>query len=422
MLLFPNSALRPGRIIRPFAFLTCLVLSGLLLLAAGCQRTFGRPGGEVIPATAPSGRLQEVAPPAAVQQLQAALADRDPRLSVEGPHDGDTLPLGDWSLRLRIRNWPLVDAGPLGLGPHVVVQIDDQPPLRLTEHRSTPAADLVEVTLPPLAPGSHRITAYAALPWGEAVKNPGASARLRVQVVAGNPLTLPPPGTPELVAVSPSDGSHDEPVLLDWLLYDAPLQHLEEGDERWRLRVIVNGDAFLLDQNVPLWLTGWEPGTNALVMELLDGRGEPLNPPFNSLVRVVTLSGTGKPRWLAGALAPDELAVLLGDAPPPPIELPAYESQRPEEVSNQPNGSTVPPAPEEGAGLAPLMLEPPSLDSVAEDSQTTQPITLQLPEQTPLQSPVTPAEQRADQAAEPAAEPIPPQDEADPSPPPVSGP
>jgi hypothetical protein len=336
-----NGVVRPGRMgHKLITVLACLVLSSLLVLPAGCQRTLKGAGGEVIPATPPAGRLQEVAPPPAVQQLQEALADRDPRVTIEAPKDGATLPLAGSTLVVRVRDWPLVDAGRLGLGPHLVVQVDDQPPLRLTEHRTTPAGDLVEVGLPTLVPGSHRITAYAALPWGEAVKNPGASARLRVQVLAGNPLTLPPPGTPELVVVSPSDGSRHEPVLLDWLLYDAPLQHLSEGDDSWRLRVNVNGDAFLLDQNVPLWLTGWNPGSNALLIELLDGRGAPLNPPFNSLVRVVSLAGSEKPRWLSGSLAPDELAVLLGEAPPPPLEpqLPEdrnREGEVPEQIAQE---------------------------------------------------------------------------------------
>ncbi len=366
-----NGVVRPGRMgHKLITVLACLVLSSLLALPAGCQRRLIGAGGEVIPATPPAGRLQEVAPPPAVQQLQEALADRDPRVTIEAPEDGATLPLGGSTLKLRVRDWPLVDAGRLGLGPHLVVQVDDQPPLRLTDHRATPAGDLVEVGLPTLAPGSHRITAYAARPWGEAVKSPGASARLRVQVVAGNPLTLPPPGTPELVAVSPSDGSRHEPVLLDWLLYDAPLQHLREGDDSWRLRVSVNGDAFLLDQNVPLWLTGWNPGSNALLMELLDGRGNPLNPPFNSLVRVVTLAGPEKPRWLAGALAPGELAALLGEAPPPPLEpqLPEGDRNLEEEVPAQAAEEVLEP-PVESAGSSEVAQDRQQEDSEQEDSE-----------------------------------------------------
>ncbi len=333
-----------------------LLLAALVLLPAGCNR---QPTGSTVQQplapTPPAGRLQEVAPPAAVQQLQSALADRDPRVAIETPADGATLPAGEWTLRVKVNDWPLVDAGSLGLGAHLAIQIDDQPVLRLTEHRVTPAGDLVETQLPALLPGSHRITVYAARPWGEAVKNPGASARLRVQSVAGNPLAVPAPGTPELVAVSPAEWSSAEPVLLDWLLYDAPLQHLRDGDGSWRLRVSVNGDAFLVDQNVPLWLRGWKNGSNALQLELVDGVGEPMNPPFNSLVREVRLGGGEKPHWLTGPLKPEELAVLLGETPPPPAEpaqrepasavIPAPIQEELPSPETEPTAAATPPAP-----------------------------------------------------------------------------
>lgn len=365
------------------AMAVALVLAGLLLLPAGCDRKPQAIGAKPLPATPPAGRLQEVAPPAAVQQLAAALADRDPHVSIESPSDGATLPAGNWSLRLKVRDWPLVDAGSLGLGAHVAVQIDDQPVLRLTEHRPSPAGDVVEATLPALPPGSHRITAYAARPWGEAVKSPGASARLRVQAVAANPLAVPAPGTPELVAVSPSAWSSAEPVLLDWLLYDAPLQHLREGDGSWRLRVSVNGDSFLLDQNVPLWLRGWKSGSNALQLELVDGRGEPMNPPFNSLVREVNLAGGDKPRWLQGPLKPEELSALLGETPPPAPEpeavqepLAAPEPELEPEPEPEPETTAIeapissPSAGEAAPALA-TPLEPPGAEAPAPETEPT---------------------------------------------------
>ena len=305
------------------------------LALTGCRSGTSAPAERPLAVSAPTGRLQEVAPPAAVQQLQAALAERSPQLRITAPRDGQTLPAGDWHLRLEVSDWPLVDAGSLGLGTHVVVQIDDQPPLRLTEETSLQpeasplAADpggqhdrdqrshSLDVVLPALAPGSHRLTAYAATPWGEAMKNPGAWQQLRLQRLLANELAVPAAGSPQLIPVSPATPQAAEPVLLDWLLLDAPLQHLAEGDDSWRLRVSLNSDSFLVDQNAPLWLRGWRPGSNALRLDLVDSRGEPLNPPFNSLVREVVLGGTASPRWQGGPLSDAELAALLGDAPPP---------------------------------------------------------------------------------------------------------
>ena len=253
------------------------------------------PADGLLQTQAPSGRLQEVAPPGAVQQLQEALALRRPQVTIEAPRDGANLPAGPIKLSLQVRDWPLVDAGDLGLGPHVAVQVDDLPAIRLSG---------LELELPSLSPGSHRITAYAARPWGEAVKSPGAWSQIRVHRVTANPLAIPQPGTPQLLPVSPADLAGSEPLLLDWLLLDAPLQGLRDNDGSWRLRVSVNGDSFLVDQNSPLWLKGWQPGSNSLLLELVDGLGEPLNPPFNSLVREVVLDPS-KPGlgWQKGRLA-----------------------------------------------------------------------------------------------------------------------
>ncbi|MBU6251508.1 MAG: hypothetical protein KGO47_10165, partial [Cyanobacteria bacterium REEB417] len=116
--------------------LVAVVLSLILLATTAC----GRQGGGAAPAAkaalagqangiqAPSGSLQEVAPPGAVQQLNANLNERAPRLEVLAPADNTVLPEGPWTLKLKLQDWPITDAGPLGLGPHVVVQLDDAAP------------------------------------------------------------------------------------------------------------------------------------------------------------------------------------------------------------------------------------------------------------------------------------------------------
>ena len=307
-----------------------------------------------IKTSAPGGHLQELPPPLAVQQIQAALADRQPRVTILAPTDGTNLPNGNWTLKLLAQDWPLTDGGALGLGPHVVIQIDDQEPIRLTEHRSTPQGDSLQLTLPALTPGSHRITAYAAKPWGEAAKNSGAASQIRVDRVAANPLTVPKPGSPQLLPVSPLGVVGSEPVLLDWLLLDAPLQHLRDNDGSWRLRVSVNGESFITDQNVPIWLKGWTNGSNSLQLELLDGRGKPLNPPFNSLVSELVLKPSEpKPRWQLGRLSAEELASLVGQtptpAPQPAPQPPPQPTSKPEtetEHKVEPQGAVEEPEPQ----------------------------------------------------------------------------
>lgn len=326
---------------RPWTgLLVVMVLALVLTLTAAPAFAFSLPGRR--PAATPAsgsldtGRfgLQEVAPPLAVQQLRQALDGRRPRLEILAPADGALLPAGPWTLRLRVEDWPLVDAGPLGLGPHLVVQLDGDPPLPLTT---------TSITMRPLEPGTHRLTVYAARPWGEVVKSPGAQCQIRLHRVVANPLSQPAPRSPQLIAVSPRGEMAATPLLLDWLLLDAPLQNLRAGDASWRLRVSVNGDSVLLDQQSPLWLEGWRNGDNAIQLELLDGLGEPLNPPFNSLVGEVSLvPGGERPRWQGGRLEPAELASLLGEAPPPTAPVPEPEPDQVPEPEPGPEAALEP--------------------------------------------------------------------------------
>ena len=306
--------------------ISAVVLSVLLMVASGCTSGTSARGSssEPSPVTSskPSGQLQEVAPPGAVQQVRERLNDLAPQIEVLSPANDSTLPAGPWTLKLKVQDWPLYDDETNGLGPHLVVQLDDQPPRRIGS-----AAEAQGLSMPELSPGSHRLTVFAARPWGEVVKAPGASQQLRLHRVARNPSQLPASGSPQLIAASPSDLQHNEPVLIDWLLIDAPLQHLRDDDARWRLRVSVNGDSFLVDRQTPLWLKGLKRGSNAVQLELLDGRGDPLNPPFNSVVREVVIDSSPRPSWQQASLSAQGLAALSGSPEPEPVEPPAAEIQ-----------------------------------------------------------------------------------------------
>ncbi|NDG75707.1 MAG: hypothetical protein EBX49_10325 [Synechococcaceae bacterium WB8_1B_136] len=319
----------------PLRGLIAMVLVALALFSGGCSRPTARQAAPApLAVSAPSGGLQEVAPPGAVGQLAVRLHQREPQVSILSPADNTLLPAGPWTLSLNLKDWPLSDAGDLGLGPHLVVQLDDNAPLRISQPEQLRAIPMAE-----LSPGSHRITVYAARPWGEAVKSPGASRQIRLHRVAANPAQLPAPGSPQLIATSPSSLSSSEPVLIDWLLLDAPLQHLREGDDSWRLRITVNGDSFLVDRQVPLWLKGFRSGSNAVQMELLDGRGDPLNPPFNSLVQEMVIGSSRPAAWQRSSLTPEQLAPLSGEPRAATPEPPAAAA------TPEPPAAAEPPAP-----------------------------------------------------------------------------
>lgn len=311
-------------------WLSALLLSLTVLLtgAWSLRPAPGPPAAGPSPTT-PSGALQEVAPPLAVQQLQALLEAREPQLRILSPADETTLPAGPWDLEVELSDWPLVGPGPLGIGPHLVVQLDQQDPLRVSDPRSDGLVPLrLRLPMAPLAPGSHRLSVYAAKPWGEAVKSAGGFRQIRLHRAVANPLELPAAGSPQLISAIPFDLATAQPVLIDWLLVEAPLQRLRHDDRRWLLRVTVNGDSFLVDRQTTIWLKGLRQGGNALQLELLDGLGEPLNPPYNSLVQEVTLTGAASNsgnRWLQETLTPLEIGQILGLAVEPEPEPAALQ-------------------------------------------------------------------------------------------------
>ena len=373
----------------PLRALIGWVLVALMLVSSGCDRLSRQAGpgaqgpSQPLAPTAPRGALQEVAPPPLVPQLKARLDRRDPQVSILAPADGALLPAGPWTLELQVQDWPLADAGRLGLGPHLVVQLDGAPPLRISD-----ATAASHVAMPPLTPGSHRLTVYAARPWGEVVKSPGASRQIRLDRVAANPQQVPGPGSPQLLAALTSPGARKEPVLIDWLLLDAPLQHLRDDDGRWRLRVSVNGDSFLVDRQTPLWLQGFHGGSNAVQLELLDGRGEPLNPPFNSLVEEVVIQPGAGAAWQRPSLTALEQAQLLGEAPlapePAADASPVPPGKAGEQASEQPptpsSDPALPPATQSGtdgpAGAKALPTVQPasgSSENISAPGQGTQP-------------------------------------------------
>ena len=270
--------------------------------------------GKNLPTQNPSGRLREVEPPGAVQQLHQALAKHHPQLSLISPLDGSQLKGGPLNLELKIEDWPLANDRELGLGAHVAIQIDDQAPVRLSERNG----NRVSLELPPLSPGSHRFTAYAAYPWGEAVKTPGASLHWSVDQLRPLMGTQPKRDAPWLAVVSPAELGGDTPLLVDWLVWNAPLQNLRAGDARWRLRITVNEDSFVVDQQDALWLQGIDnhKGINTVQMELLNGIGESLEPVFNNQLREVPERQSPKPIWLQSSLKDTELARLLGETKP----------------------------------------------------------------------------------------------------------
>lgn len=368
-----------------------VLLAAVLLLGAGLP-VHARPGffnrdsgspAKPLPSSAPSGKLQEVAPPGAVQQLRQNLQRHRPSLRLIDPSNDSIVTSDALELRFEIDDWPLSSDPELGLGPHVVLQIDNRAPLRLSESNG----NSLKVRIDDLEAGSHRFSAWAAYPWGEAVQAPGASIQGRLHLWQKLQGTQPERDAPWLVPVSPATEQGLQPLLVDWLIWNAPLQNLREGDGRWRLRISIDGDSFLVDHQEVLWLKGSNgTGSHNIQMELLNGLGEPITPVFNNqLIHLKAASGP-KPGWMRPRLTESQLARLSGspepevaevvESPPKPLtkaeenqqesteqprELPQAEImvENQVEFKTQPEADPQPAAPEESNGQErePLLVE-----------------------------------------------------------------
>ncbi|MDA7432248.1 hypothetical protein N8506_00015 [Synechococcus sp. AH-601-N23] len=326
---------RPG--LMPFmAFLTAILLITGMPVAGMALPTWPLRGDgnkqTPLESKPPSGRLQEVAPPGAIQQLREKLQRYQPNLRLVSPTDDSVINADSVDFVLDVRDWPVSRDIELGLGPHVVVQIDNQPPRQLDELDG----NRVRLRIDGLSAGSHRFSAWAAYPWGEAIKTPGANLQGRFHLWQRVEGTQPENDAPWLVPVTSSANPALQPLLLDWIIWNAPLQNLRDGDGRWRLRLSVDGDSFLVDQQEALWLKGsFSSRGNLVQMELLNGVGEPITPEFNN--QLIHQSGrkTTPPTWLKARLTEDELARLSGTPLIPAEELVPEAKATPEPIEER---------------------------------------------------------------------------------------
>ena len=356
------------------------LLLGLALLIGQVSPSLAAPWSKQrSQASGPSGSesvLQEVAPPGAAQQLSDQLRGRQPQLSVISPKPGSEIATGEWTLQLQLEDWPVLESSELGPGPHVVVQLDQQEPLRIFESN---AKGVISVAMPPLMPGSHHLSAFAALPWGEAAA--GKNARLQWQLYRGlaTPEALPDLQAPQLVAVAPQQLSAGAAVPINWFLFNAPLQHLRDGDEQWRLRLSLDGSSVVLDRAQSLWLKPLKAGEHFLKLELLDGDGNPLQPAFNSLVQElnVPVSRAGAPAMFSSRLNADQLAELSDPNYEPTPEVEPEPELEPE-PEPEPEAQQEPEA-------EPQQQEPTVAAPQAESSDPTTPIDNEAPPQTESQ-------------------------------------
>ena len=74
-----------------------------------------------------AGRLSEVAPPEAIQELRQVLERYQPQVSILSPRANETLQDNQVSVRFQVRDLPIYKDERFELGPHLHVILDNQP-------------------------------------------------------------------------------------------------------------------------------------------------------------------------------------------------------------------------------------------------------------------------------------------------------
>jgi len=238
--------------------------------------------------------IQEVDPPESIQQLRQATAAVSPQLTIVQPKAGEILQETAVSVILDLKGLKIFQDSDLALGPHLRLLLDDRvaqdiysldPPLKLDE----------------LEPGTHTLRVFAVQPWGESFKTARAYAQATFHVLAPDGHHQPNPDLPLLTYNLPQGRYTAEPILLDFVLQNAPL-HLvaqEKADDDlldWRIRCTINGQSFVLDRWQSLYLKGFHPGNNWVKLEFLDESGEPIANTFNTTVSLVNYQPDAEPK------------------------------------------------------------------------------------------------------------------------------
>ena len=264
-------------------------------------------------------QLQEVSPPALLEDLRSSLSPYQPQLKIITPAPNAIVDSTTIAVTFELQDYPLFKDPDFGMGPHIHLFLDDR---SYTAIYSTAEPLILEN----LEPGTHTLRAFASRPWHESFKNEGAYAQVTFHVFTETGNNAPDPTLPLLTYSRPQGTYGAEPIMLDFYLTNAPLHFLASADPEdeipdWRIRATINGESFLIDRWEPLYLTGFKEGLNWVKLEFLGEDGEPIVNGFNTTARLIEYypGGTdGLSRIVRGEV--DREAALAIVLPPSPEE------------------------------------------------------------------------------------------------------
>nr|YP_002049201.1 Proline-rich region [Paulinella chromatophora]ACB42991.1 Proline-rich region [Paulinella chromatophora] len=233
-----------------------------------------------------SNAFQEVSEPIIIQNLRNRLDSLHPVLRVINTQDYKELSIGNWQLSAQVKDLLPTKNHDSIIKNHVVLQLDNLEPLQIVKG----IGEKLKVNLPELTLGKHKVSLYTAFPWGEAIKSLGS--HVRIEINKGNYMdgSIEEHDTPCIIPVSPSNLNTKQPLLIDWLLWNVPLQNLTKEDLNWNVRISINNSSFLVDRSNSMWLKGLGTGYNLISMELINDKGELFGSLSNKVQRQIRIN------------------------------------------------------------------------------------------------------------------------------------
>jgi hypothetical protein len=250
-----------------------------------------------------STTIEEVSPPAVIQQLRRSLSSQDPQVKIVGLKPDATIEQTTASIRFDVDNFSIFKDPELALGPHLTVLLDDQPYAEVYDAKQS-------ITLSDLKAGTHKLQVFASTPWHESLKTPGAFEELSFSVFAPTQANQVTGNQPHLIYSQPEGEYGAEPILLDYILTSPS----EKTKQNSKVRVTVNGNSFITEEQPPIYLKGFKSGTNWVKVEVLNSNGKAIANPLSETIQLVTLKPGGNDtlsKLIRGELKPKDAEQIL---------------------------------------------------------------------------------------------------------------
>ncbi len=211
------------------------------------------------------------------------------QIQMRAPIANATVPSGEVAFDYQITNFQLtkMSGGPHMAqmansmkGQHIHNIVDNQP---YTAHYDTKFTKAIP-------DGQHVVLSFLSRSYHESLKHRGAYDLRVINVGSATPPVTPilDVKAPALFYSRPKDeykGADAKRIMLDFYLVNTTL---ETGGNR--VRATVNGTEFMLDRWMPYQMEGLPAGENTVKLELVDGSGNMIPGPYNSVTRTFTVA------------------------------------------------------------------------------------------------------------------------------------